>query len=345
MERRGPGQEPEVLLDPEDEDDQPGRDVIIMFAVFFEGGLAPLSLFLGWWLGHNPLLEFAWSLPAVALGRRWPRLPLPRCFLWLILRWPIGPLRKIKDFFEEEFVPLLAGMLVVGHGPDRALGRGRRGDALPGRAPVLAGEPGWGSAGAWPSPASSSACCIRSRSPTSSPRSPSASTSAWSFLLTGNLLTVMVTHALYDFVLMAYLLRIHRPAGPIRNPITPVSPDEDDRRLRRVVMILRFLRLCWVCESERLSRRSRASPKGSRPHGHRSLRTAGCDPASWLTCERFNDDRDDGSERRDPVRPEHLPAFRRMGRARGPFAFSSARPGPRPGGRALAVEIHRRVRR
>ena len=47
------------------------------------------------------------------------------------------------------------------------------------------------------------------------------------FLLTGNLLTVMVTHALYDFILMAYLLRIHRPAGPIRNPIAPLSPDED----------------------------------------------------------------------------------------------------------------------
>ena len=39
----------------------PGSDVIIMFAVFFEGGLAPLSLFLGWWLGHNPLLEFTWD--------------------------------------------------------------------------------------------------------------------------------------------------------------------------------------------------------------------------------------------------------------------------------------------
>ena len=37
----------------------------------------------------------------------------------------------------------------------------------------------------------------------------------------------MVTHALYDFILMAYLLRIHRPGGPIRNPIAPLSPDED----------------------------------------------------------------------------------------------------------------------
>src|SRR3954469_6277454 len=104
MERRDTEKEPEVLLEPEDQDDQPGRDVIIMFAVFFEGGLAPLSLFLGWWLSHNPLLEFAWDLPAVLWGLA-ASLPL-LVFFWFILRWPIGPLRKIKDFFEEEFIPL-----------------------------------------------------------------------------------------------------------------------------------------------------------------------------------------------------------------------------------------------
>ena len=47
-------------------------------------------------------------------------------------------------------------------------------------------------------------------------RSPFPTSSSWSgvgfyfggaFLLTGNLLTVMVTHAVYDFALMAYLLK------------------------------------------------------------------------------------------------------------------------------------------
>jgi hypothetical protein len=45
--------EEDLLQGPED--DQPGREVIIILAVFFEAGLAPLSLFLGWLFGHSPL--------------------------------------------------------------------------------------------------------------------------------------------------------------------------------------------------------------------------------------------------------------------------------------------------
>ena len=42
-------------------------------------------------------------------------------------------------------------------------------------------------------------------------------------LFTGNLLTVMVTHSLYDFALMSYLLRYHYRGGP-SNPIQPLDP-------------------------------------------------------------------------------------------------------------------------
>ena len=107
MERPSTVKDREALLEIENEDDQPGRDVIIMFAVFFEGGLAPLSLFLGWWLGHNPLAQFAWS-ETDALWGVLAAVPLVLLFL-LTLRWPVGPLRQIKTFCEEEFIPLLAG--------------------------------------------------------------------------------------------------------------------------------------------------------------------------------------------------------------------------------------------
>ena len=40
------------------------------------------------------------------------------------------------------------------------------------------------------------------------------------FLLTGNLLTVMVTHAVYDFALMAYLLKFTRS-----EPLASRDPD------------------------------------------------------------------------------------------------------------------------
>ena len=107
MERPSPGDDREVLIDDGDGDDQPGRDVIIMFAVFFEGGLAPISLVLGWWLGHNPLARFAWEY----LDALWGALAvIPPILLFLIiLRWPLGPLERIRSFCVDEFIPLLAG--------------------------------------------------------------------------------------------------------------------------------------------------------------------------------------------------------------------------------------------
>jgi len=224
MERRDTEQEPEVLVEPEDEDDQPGRDVIIMFAVFFEGGLAPLSLLLGWWLNRNPLLEFAWELPAVVWGTL-AALPL-LLLLWLILRWPIGQFRKIREFFEEEFIPLLAGCswsdmaliaLSAGVG-EEMLFRGVLQASLGAKLGV-----GWGVAIA--------SILFGLLHPISVPYIFATIVVGFylgvELVLSGNLLAVMVTHTLYDFILMAYLLRLHRPAGPIRNPITPLSPDED----------------------------------------------------------------------------------------------------------------------
>ena len=54
----------------EPEDDHPKREVIIIFAVFFEAGLAPLSLILGWLLGHPPLDRFAMEHARRRLGNR-----------------------------------------------------------------------------------------------------------------------------------------------------------------------------------------------------------------------------------------------------------------------------------
>jgi membrane protease YdiL (CAAX protease family) len=222
MEKRDAEQEPDVLV--EDEDDQPGRDVIIMFAVFFEGGLAPLSLFLGWWLGHSPLLRFSWDV-AGALWGLVGSLPL-LLFFWVMLRRPVGGLRKIKSFFEEEFIPLLAGCswsdmaliaLSAGVG-EEMLFRGVLQPSLAAKVGV-----GWGLALA--------SILFGLLHPISIPYIYATIAVGLylgaQFLITGNLLAVMVTHALYDFILMAYLLRVHRPAGPITNPIFPVHSDQE----------------------------------------------------------------------------------------------------------------------
>jgi membrane protease YdiL (CAAX protease family) len=91
--------------DGEAEDERPGREVIVMLAVFFEAGLAPLSLLLGWILGHPPLERFVWSVQDAVLGVM-ATVPLVLMFL-AMLRWPVGPLSKVKEFCDFEVVPLL----------------------------------------------------------------------------------------------------------------------------------------------------------------------------------------------------------------------------------------------
>ena len=95
--------EDDLLQEPEE--DRPGREVIVMLAVFFEAGLAPLSLVLGWLFGHPPLEHFAWSLQDALMGVA-ATVPLVLMFL-AMLRWPIGPLSRVKKFCDHEVVPLL----------------------------------------------------------------------------------------------------------------------------------------------------------------------------------------------------------------------------------------------
>ena len=220
MERPSPVEDREVLLQGENEDDQPGRDVIIIFAVFFEGGLAPLSLFLGWWLGHNPLAQFAW-IGKDAFWGAMAAVPMILLFL-LTLRWPIGPMRQIKAFCEEDFIPLLAGCswsdmaliaLSAGVG-EEMLFRGVIQTSM-----VVWLGIGWGLFCA--------SLLFGLLHPISLPYIVVAAVVGLylggAFLLTKNLLTVMVTHSLYDFSLMAYLLRYHYRGGPM-NPIQPLDP-------------------------------------------------------------------------------------------------------------------------
>jgi len=94
-------------LDDEDENGQPGRAVIIVLIVFFEAGLAPFALFLGWILGHAPLEHFSWKLVDAVYGLL-ASIPMT-VFVVVLLRWPIGPFRRIRKLCDEEVVPLLAG--------------------------------------------------------------------------------------------------------------------------------------------------------------------------------------------------------------------------------------------
>jgi uncharacterized protein len=192
----------------EPENDRPGREVIVMLAVFFEAGLAPLSLVLGWIFGHPPLEHFVWSMNDAVLGVA-ATVPLVLMFL-AMLRWPIGPLSKVKDFCDHEVVPLLGESswseialvsFSAGVGEEMLF----RGVVQPSIASWL-GLP-WGLVIAsllfgFFHPISLTYMIIAAIL--------GLYLGAVMFA-GGNLITVIVVHALYDFAALSYLLRI-RPA-------------------------------------------------------------------------------------------------------------------------------------
>jgi membrane protease YdiL (CAAX protease family) len=189
----------------EPEEDQPGRDVIIILAVFFEAGLAPASLLLGWLLGHPPLERFVWSLQDALWGTV-AAVPLIALFV-AMLTWPVGPLVRFKQFCEEEFEPLFhqsyySELALV------ALSAGV-GEEMLFRGVIQAsfiqgmGVP-WGLALA--------SALFGLLHPISILYIVIASFLGFYlgaiWIINGNLLTVMVAHAVYDFAALGYIVRV-----------------------------------------------------------------------------------------------------------------------------------------
>jgi membrane protease YdiL (CAAX protease family) len=194
----------------EPENDPPGHAVVIIFAVFFEAGLAPFALAMGWVLRHPPLQTFVWRAGDAAWGAA-AALPLIALFL-AVLRWPIGPLARVKRMCEEEIVPLfnrsywseLALISLTAGVGEEMLFRGVIQAALMDWLGT-----GWGLALASLlfgvlHPLSISyvliitflGACLGA---------------IW--IQNGNLLTVMVTHAVYDFAVLGYLIRLRAGAA------------------------------------------------------------------------------------------------------------------------------------
>lgn len=69
--------------------------------------MAPLALALGWAVGQPPLADFSWDADAFDAGLL-AALPMLGLFA-LILRWPIGPLARIRQFFDTELALALEG--------------------------------------------------------------------------------------------------------------------------------------------------------------------------------------------------------------------------------------------
>jgi membrane protease YdiL (CAAX protease family) len=75
-------------------------------AVLFEGSLIGVAGALGWWFEIDPLGRLAWDVAGLFWGLA-ATLPMIGLFL-AANRYPLGPLRKIKQFLHEALGPSLA---------------------------------------------------------------------------------------------------------------------------------------------------------------------------------------------------------------------------------------------
>jgi membrane protease YdiL (CAAX protease family) len=172
----------------------------------FEAGLAPVALALGWALGQPPLRSFEWDAWAAAMSVL-AAVPM-LVFLGLSVRYPVGPLRAIRAFFDRELAPALAGcglhdlaLLSVAAGVgEEMLFRGVIQGALVRALGNVAGLATASLVFGLLHPISATYAAI------------AALLGAYLgllWLLTGNLLTPILAHSIYDFVALVILLRSH----------------------------------------------------------------------------------------------------------------------------------------
>ena len=82
-----------------------------LMAAAFEGSLVALAIVLGWLLGTWPLETFHFDPYHVllALGATVPPLAL----FWLCIKFPLGPLKEIVQLMDEKVVPLFRDCRLV----------------------------------------------------------------------------------------------------------------------------------------------------------------------------------------------------------------------------------------
>jgi membrane protease YdiL (CAAX protease family) len=88
-----------------------GRRPLVLLAILFEGGLGVIAWLIGWWTGiptwetiHWQGRDFVWGIAG--------SLPMLLIF-WACLRWPWGPLQAIKRFSERIIRPLFRPCTVL----------------------------------------------------------------------------------------------------------------------------------------------------------------------------------------------------------------------------------------
>jgi membrane protease YdiL (CAAX protease family) len=183
-------------------------------AVVFEGGLGVLALVAGGWLGHLPLPGIDWPIvdwPEQLRAVLWGAAATGPMLvgMWALDRCEARPLQQLKDDFERLIVPLfircnLLQLALI------SLTAGI-GEELLFRGLLQAGLADWleGPRAAWIALAAASIVFGLAHMISTTYAVIAALIGAYLgaiMLLTGNIVTPVVAHGLYDFVALLYLV-------------------------------------------------------------------------------------------------------------------------------------------
>jgi hypothetical protein len=188
------------------------RPSVVRAAVAVEGGLGLAAIVLGWFVGQQPLEQFAWTLRGALLGLA-AAAPL---FAALVLMtwWPWGPLARLEEFVRHSLVPVFRSAtllelavicLLAGFGEEMLF-----------RGVVQAGIERW-SGSPWLALAVAGLLFGLAHPITRTYAVVAALIGVylgWLLLASGNLLVPAVAHAGYDFAALLFLLRDAEPEQP-----------------------------------------------------------------------------------------------------------------------------------
>jgi membrane protease YdiL (CAAX protease family) len=187
---------------------------MLVIAVAFEGGLAVLAVFVCWLQDRSVLESFHWNPLAAGYGAL---AALPLLSLLVLGIWfPQGPLGRLLKVLDQYVLPLFQGCRLIDLVLISVLAG--LGEEIFFRVAVqqwLARDIG-GPAGPWVGLAASAAVFGAAHWVTPTYGVIAALIGLYLgglWLWTGNLLVPIGAHALYDFLVLAYLVKIRRPAA------------------------------------------------------------------------------------------------------------------------------------
>jgi membrane protease YdiL (CAAX protease family) len=207
---------------PEFPEPEESRLTVVALAVAVEGGLVVAAVLVGTWLERHPLENCRFDVVGV-VGGLLATVPMVLLAL-LMLRYPIGPLRSIQAFSTEVIRPLLGvctrvdllGISCLAGLGEEMLFRGMLQDALVPHLTV------WGAVAL----ASLLFGLLHAVTPTYAILATCAGAYLGGlYVLTNNLLAPILSHALYDFVLLYWL--IYGPGAEQAQQATQEPSDSD----------------------------------------------------------------------------------------------------------------------